>query len=1196
MSPNSLSPGLLLVHGNRSERLRDLLVEWMKRYPLAPLENETILVQSNGIAQWLKLALAANADPATGEGGCGIAAALDILLPARFIWQAYRAVLGNDHVAEESPFDRLRLVWRLMRVVPALVERPEFEPLRRFINRDDDRRKRYQLAERIADLFEQYQMYRADWLASWAKGEDVAIDARGEHHPLPDEQRWQAALWRELVAEVAHSESGTAGDIASRGGRAAVHDAFMRRATEWPDDGTRPKGLPRRIVVFGISSLPRQSLEALAALSRWSQVLMCVPNPCAHYWADIVPDKELLKAAHSRQTRRDGAPAELDLKQMHLHAHQLLASWGKQGRDFIGLLDEFDNAEARARYLPQFTNIGERIDLFEEREADTMLQQLQDDIRDLRPMRETQEQWPPVDPTIDESIRFHIAHGPQREVEILHDQLLAAFNADPTLRPRDVIVMVPDIEAYAPHIQAVFGLLERSDPRYIPFSVADRGQRAADPLVGALQTLLGLPQSRFTVSDLLDLLDVPALRARFDIAETDLPRLRAWVRGANVRWGLHAEQRASLGLPHDDEAAAPHTWAFGLRRMLLGYAVGSDADAWNGIEPFGEVGGLDAALLGPLARLLDALDHAWRTLREPATVPDWCARLLALREAFFASDDPDDVYTFARLDNALQNWLDICNEAGLDDELPLSVVGDYWLAQLDQAALSQRFFAGAVTFATLMPMRAIPFRRVCLLGMNDGDYPRARVPMDFDLMRGYYRPGDRSRREDDRYLLLEAVLSARDHLHVSWVGRSINDNSERPPSVLIGQLCDHLAQGWTLEQYDDAEDASLIDAITVEHRLQPFAAEYFHVGDMQDPLFTYAAEWRKAPAATDNERERQTAYDAPLAALEREEPLSLRELSDFVRNPVRAFFRERLRVALDNEQAASVDEEPFELDALTQWSLQDELIHAQAAGPLDDDALADVRETRMAAIRRRGDLVSGGFGDRQSDALLEPMTRLFKDWRTQLERWPVEVERDREIRFQAESVNAASALPLLADWLSNWRKNPEGDTARLLLSTSALVDGNQYRYGRLVAPWVEHLAANLAERVTTVIVSKKGTVEIAPLEAGAAEKHLTELMRLWADGMTRPLPFALETGLKWLFENQSSPESADAKARAKYEGDGFSVGEVQQSTSLQRVYPGFAALAASGEFAELAKCMLEPLTAAVVRKKSSRATPAGADA
>ncbi|KND60502.1 Exodeoxyribonuclease V gamma chain [Candidatus Burkholderia verschuerenii] len=1184
MNPNSLPPGLMLVHGNRSERLRDLLVEWMKRYPLAPLENETILVQSNGIAQWLKLALAAHADAQTGEGGCGIAAALDIVLPSRFIWKAYRAVLGADCVAEDSPFDKPRLAWRLMRVVPSLVGRAEFEPLRRFISRDDDRRKRYQLAERIADLFEQYQMYRADWLAAWAQGDDVAIDARGERHPLPDEQRWQAALWRELVNEVAHSARGVAGEISSTGGRAAVHEAFMRRASTWPE-GTRPAGLPRRIVVFGISSLPRQSLEALAMLSRWSQVLMCVPNPCAHYWADIVPDKELLKAAHARQARREGAPAELDVNELHLHAHPLLASWGKQGRDFIGLLDEFDSAEARAGYLQQFTNIGKRIDLFEERHASTMLQQLQDDIRDLRLLHETRESWPPVDPVEDDSIRFHIAHGPQREVEILHDQLLAAFNADPTLRPRDIIVMVPEIEAYAPHIQAVFGLLDRSDPRYIPFSLADHGQRAANPLIGALETLLGLPQSRFTVSDLLDLLDVPALRARFGIAESDLPRVRAWVRGANVRWGLHAEQRASLGLPHDDEDAAPHTWAFGLRRMLLGYAVGSGGEAWNDIEPFGEVGGLDAALLGPLARLLDALDNAWRSLRKPATVAVWCDRLRTLRATFFSDTDAEDAYTFARLDGILQDWLDICTEAELADELPLSVVGDYWLAQLDQGALSQRFFTGAVTFATLMPMRAIPFRRVCLLGMNDGDYPRARVPMDFDLMRGYYRPGDRSRREDDRYLLLEAVLSARDHLHVSWVGRSINDNSERPPSVLIGQLRDHLAQGWA--SFDDDQD--LLDAITVEHRLQPFSAEYFRTGDAPSPLFTYAAEWRSPP-----DSDARVAQDVALPALVREEPLSLRDLADFLKSPVRAFFRQRLRVSLDEEEATSVDEEPFELDALSLWSLQDELIRAQAAGALTDEALEETREAHVAAIRRRGDLATGGFGDHMSDKLLEPMQRIFDEWRKQLERWPNAIARDREIRFD---IAGAFAPISLADWLGHWRCDDDGNEVRLLLSTSAVVNGSAYRYSRLVGPWVEHLAANGAiGGVTTVIVSKKGTATLAPLSRDIAQQHLATLMRCWETGMARPLPFAIETSLKWLIESRNDPAAAETKARAKYEGDSFSAGEVRQSASLHRVYPSFAALAASDEFAALATQLLDPMLDAVVKKDKREKKDQGADA
>ena len=346
MTATPLPAGLMLVHGNHPEALRDLLVTWIRRYPLAPLETETVLVHRHGIAQWLRLALAEDVE----DGGCGIAAGLDLSLPSRFLWQAYRAVLGREAVPETSPFDKPLLVWRLMRLLPDLTGQAAYQPLRRFLAADADLRKRFQLAERLADLFDQYQVYRADWLAAWAAGEDVLIRAAGERAPLPDEQRWQACLWRALLADVADVAAGGNADLAGQG-RAAVHEAFLARVAGWPDDAPRPAGLPRRVLVFGISALPRQSLEVLAALARWSQVLMCVHNPCEHYWSDIVADKELLRATRSRQQRRAGAPAEIDEESLHLHAHPLLAAWGKQGRDFIGLLDEHDSDVARAGYL-----------------------------------------------------------------------------------------------------------------------------------------------------------------------------------------------------------------------------------------------------------------------------------------------------------------------------------------------------------------------------------------------------------------------------------------------------------------------------------------------------------------------------------------------------------------------------------------------------------------------------------------------------------------------------------------------------------------------------------------------------------------------------------------------------------------------------------------------------------------------------
>ena len=1195
----SLPPGLMLVHGNRPETLRDLLVTWMRRHPLAPLEPEIILAQSNGIAQWLKLALAADASAdagVTGGGGLGIAAALEISLPSRFLWRVYRAVLGPEAVPETSPFDKSRLIWRLLRLLPAVMARPEYRPLQRFLADDADRRKRFQLAERLADLFDQYQVYRADWLAAWTLGADVLIDARGNRNPLPEEQRWQASLWRELLADVeagpgvpdARGNPGGAGDRGpgSQTSRATIHGTFLRRARDWPRD-ERPPGLPRRLLVFGISSLPRQSLEVLAALARWTQVLMCVHNPCEHFWADIVADKDLLRLEHTRQRRRDGAAADLSSETMHRHAHPLLAAWGKQGRDFISLLDEHDDEAARAAYQGQFQAIGQRIDLFESSvvpdQVPTLLGQLQDDIRDLRPLAETRDRWPAVDPQQDGSIRFHLAHSPQREVEILHDQLLAAFNADPTLTPRDIIVMVPDIDTYAPHIQAVFGLVDQKDPRYIPFSVADQGRRATDPLVQALETLLALPQSRLAVSDLLDLLEVPALRRRFGLGEDELPRLHRWLRGANIRWGLHAEQRTSLDLPDRPERTTQHTWRFGLRRMLLGYAVGQEAQSWQGIEPFDEIGGLDAALLGPLVRLLDKLDATWRQLREPATVAAWCDRLRTLMADFLAPEDSHDAFTLLQLDTALQQWQEVCDEAGLTESLPLSIVGEHWLSQLDEGGLSQRFFAGAVTFATLMPMRAIPFRHVCLLGMNDSDYPRQRQPLDFDLMGGDYRPGDRSRREDDRYLFLEALLSARERLHLSWVGRSITDNSPRPPSVLVGQLRDHLAAGWRLAGHEEAGDrdtirkgrSALVDALTLVHPLQPFSPLYFPADPYASPWFTYAQEWRPATetGASGTQAEPTGAREVTLPPLVRTEPLTLRELADFLKAPVKAFFNRRLNVAFELEDPAGEDQEPFALNPLQRWQLNDELIRAQARAVTRDEAIETVRTDRLERIQRRGELAPGAFGEALGEELVAPMADLFRRYQEALARWPRLIEEEEAVQFATPDPEQTLEL---ADWLSGIRVHADGQRGRVLLESSDLVQGQHYRGEKLIRHWVDHLAGHLGgEPLTTTILSKVGDVELAPLDPELARQQLSTLMAAWQAGMSRPLPLAAKTAFEWLKGHDP------VAARMTYEGGYQRTGEVETDPYLARVYPNFAALAARGDFATWAETLLRPLYAAL---------------
>ncbi len=792
-------------------------------------------------------------------------------------------------------------------------------------------------------------MYRADWLDAWQAGDDILIRPDGSRQPVPDEQRWQPALWRCLKRDIQvqigaqiGAQTGGEHDDADRdpapaeASRADIHQQFLQKARALTPD-ERPEDLPRRVVVFGISSLPRQALEVLDAISHLSQVMLFVHNPSQHYWGDIVEGRELFRRAYGRNAARK-VPEGLDETELHLHGHPLLAAWGKQGRDYIRLLDEHDQRE---RYEEHFQAQDLSIDLFESPGSDSLLQQLQDDILELRPMRERQALAAAIDPARDRSLGFLIAHSPQREVEILHDQLLDAFEqaaavGDP-LHPRDVLVMVPDIDVYAPHIDAVFGRLASTDPRFIPFHLSDQGQRHRNPLLIGLETLLQLPQSRFAVSELLDLLDIAALRQRFGIHEADLPRLRLWISGANIRWGLDARQRAGLGLP---DGLEQNTWRFGLRRMLLGFAAGASGP-WQGVEPYDEIGGLEAALIGPLVQLLDMLERYWQALQGERNAEQWTRLIAGLLDDAFAPVSEADNLAISLVQDALEHWAQDCRRGGASDAmLPLEVVREPLLAALDEPSLSQRFLAGAVNFATLMPMRAVPFRQIWLLGMNDGDYPRSRQPADFDLMARDYRPGDRSRREDDRYLFLEALLSARDRLVISWVGRSIRDNSVRPPSVLVGQLRDHLSAGWRLagpapeigapetadpETADKVSGQALVDALTTEHPLQPFGRRYF-APDRDPRLFTYASEWRSAH----QRGETGTAVEPPprLGPPALDGPITLAALAGFLRQPVRHFYSRRLGLLLTGDVDSIDDEEVFDFDGLGNWAMQDDAIHA----------------------------------------------------------------------------------------------------------------------------------------------------------------------------------------------------------------------------------------------------------------------------
>ncbi len=1061
---------------NRLEILADRLTELLRRPLRSPLAGEVVVVQSNGMARWLALRLADR---------LGVCANLNWRFPATFLWEMSRAVLRQ--LPPTSSFDKPALVWRTMDLLRNLEQTPCFEPPRAYLGDGQDDFRRYELAYRIADCFDQYLIYRPDWIGKWEAGE---------------EDHWQAELWRRLA----------------RGGaahRARVQEQFAAALAGGDFDRRR---LPERVAVVGVAALPPSYLDLLAGLARHAEIHLFLLDPCREYWGDIRAERDLARLGE-----------EIDPDEAYLTVgNPLLASLGKQGRDFLDLLLAYPRVEW---------------DGFAEPAGDDVLHVLQADILHLRERGGADCPPLPLRPD-DPSVQVHVCHGPMREVEVLHDRLLALFEACPDLRPSDVIVMAPDIATYGPLIEAVFDGAPRE--RRIPFSVADQGVRIENPLVEAFFALLDLGGGRFDAAQVLGLLEPPALRRRFGLSEDDLESIRRWVREVGIRWGIDADIKSTWELP----ATAEHTWRAGLDRLLLGYALpGGGRDLYDGILPYDEVEGGAALALGRLQSFAEALFGLDARLRERRPLAEWVSDLNAVLEQFFEPREREE-NELQLIRAGLEALKGNAELAGFGEPVTLAVVKAALRGQLNAVeGQSGRFLGGGVTCCAMVPMRSIPFPVVCLIGMNDDAYPRPQRPVGFDLMATRFRRGDRSRRQDDRYLFLETLLSARRCLYLSYVGQSIRDNSVLPPSVLVGELLDVVDRSFRADG-GGRPSARLV----TRHPLQPFSRRYFG-GD--GPLFSYAREWVEASRqAGRGERDA-----APLLTVSLPEPepalraVTLEGLARFFKNPARWLLRERLGIRPELEEEALATREPFVLDGLENYRLVDQMLELH----LDRRPAAEIERV----VRAGGALPHGQVGQ-----------CVFAEARARVTRFAGRLGRALPGR-KTEWLNVDLALGdfRLTDRLTGL--TPTGWVGYRLASMKA---------ADYLDLWLHHLALNAAAPAGVALqshwVAEDKDVILEPVEQ--PELQFRALLELYWEGSRRLLHFFPKSALAYVerFRKEQDADKALRAARGAWEGDEFRQGFAERDDPYYRLaYRDTDPLDA--EFAALAAAVFEPLFAHV---------------
>ncbi|MFZ0612133.1 MAG: exodeoxyribonuclease V subunit gamma [Desulfobacterales bacterium] len=1069
--------GLKIYTGNRLEILADRLAE-VVREPLATvLETETVIVQSRGMERWLSMALARRN---------GVCANMAFPFPNAFLDGLFRRFLPE--LPDPSPFAPPILAFRIMKCLPAFLKRPAFADLNRYLADDAQGVKLYQLAVRVADLFDQYLVFRPDMIRQWERG--LAGEA--------SDSLWQAELWRELSS-----------------GREKIHRAYLHRhlLMRLNTLAAGTDGLPSRISVFGISYLPPFHLQALVGLARIRPVYLFLLNPCREYWADIMSRRDMHRLMQEKHRRRVAAET-LHMEQ----GHPLLASLGALGKDFLYSISALD-APIEECFVP-----------VEER---SLLSRLQADIYYLRdhpdPAPAAQSAAPAA-----ASIQIHACHGPLREIEVLHDRLLALFEAFPDLRPRDVIVMTPDITAYTPYIHAVFDTQTDTGHR-IPYSIADQAPGSKPGVLRSFLSLLDLKGSRFETTRILDLLASPGIKERFGLTAADLTTIERWVAAVNIRWGRDAAGRLRLGLP----GLAENTWQAGIDRMLLGYAMpGDDRVMFAGILPYDHIEGGEALVLGLFVAFLHHL-FEWSERLEASLAPRaWRDVLTGLLDRFIAVDEEDEPEA-QHLRRCLEDFGGMEDHAGFTAPLTLEAVRCHLERSLEGPHGAGGFIAGGVTFCAMLPMRSIPFEVVCLVGLNSVAFPRDDIPLGFDLMARFPRPGDRSRRRDDKYLFLEALVSAGRVFYISYVGQSVQDNSDIPPAVVVSELID------AIESACGISPAELV----VRHPLQAYSPRYF---DSSDPaLFSYSVENFLAaagPVADDGPR---PFFSGPLPPPPEEwQDLSVEQLARFYSQPARFLVQQRLGIFLGDTGILAADKENFTLDALDAYRIREDLMTLRTAG-------RDLAG-HFPIQRAKGGLPQGVIGrlsynelKNQTDEFAARLLEITGD--QPAETLPVDL--------RISGIRLAGTLEGLY---------PQGRI--------------QVRFARrrardYLSAWVYHLvmcAVRPNGRVpATTLVGEDGIACFRPVDRPDA--ILAELLAIFSEGLCRPLPFFPDLSLlflKLVTEKGRPAQDAVETVRKDWLGSDFQRGVSQD--------PYYRLCFGDGDpfdekFQELAEKILTPL-------------------
>lgn len=987
---------LHLIRSNKVEFLFDSLSSQLGSKHLSPFESEWLVTQNPGMTKWLSLQL---------SDTFGVWANDQIYFPKRLLERSFYLMFGNKGKSA-GKWNRESMALGLYEIFAQDSQKPDLGPVSAYLNKQTAPSVRLELAQKIADCFDQYLVYRPDWIKQFELDGPPLVNS-----PHWD---WQKKLWNRLSA------------ILPTGHWADLTEQFIRQV----DNGQRPEGYPERISIFGLSTLPPSFIQLLKSISQITELYLYTLNPTEDFWADLQSPKMWIKESLNAEQQN------IDFEdQYHQQGNSLLSFLGRMGQEFQALITE------------QFTELDEN-DQFDWPEPTTLLSHLQAKLAEVTPDEQGQ-----VDLSLESSIQVFRAHSPLREIEQTKNQILLALNEDRTLDPKDFLVLVSDLEAYLPLVSGVFDKAPR-----VPFSLADRSPTELSPLLTRLLDLLKQPNQRWELSYLMDWLRLDVIQSNFGLTTDSTEWVAELFTKAGVRWGLDGDQKEKLGQPNELQ----NTWAFGIKRVLLGYAMSVDGVV-DQVNPLVEVEGNDYEQLDGFFRFFEAFEQITRSMNGEKKLADWVLLLNQIYQQLFLSQDEtdDEAMAFQTLISRLSGYTEH------DIKLDCAGLSKFLNQLLDIDEANQGFLNQGVTFSAMKPMRTVPFAQVMMLGISESKFPARVQPISFDLTTELPRLGDRSKKEDDKYLFLEALLAARDRLTISYVGLSSFDQSTSPPSVVVAELLEFLDQHYRVNGQKCSQ------SICFDLPLLPFAEEGFDPSSPQlanfDPVdfssaqITPTLSGQPVLLPTEGVQGRQTP---------------LPKFKAFFKDPLGAFFRQGLGLEFRDFSLEAQDREPQVSGPLDRYQIQSDTIGFLQSGVPKDDI--------YKLLRGRGVLPYTEVGSRAFEQSYGLVKGPYASWLELTGGEPNRQIKQGEFQSNFGGVHGEVQTSPRVDWI--------GST----------LNGKQ-----LLPHWVDHLFANqvCGECESYLIGSPKikgWFVRFRPVKNPKA--ILAPLIDLFQTGLARPLP------------------------------------------------------------------------------------------